>query len=210
MKYLFKFIHTTNRINLFNYKQLTNNLQNKLQTTYNMSVHDLCLQLAEKEVERMKKEEEVIRLKIQIKSGPLDSPIPPSATDNTDIKVSVTEESIKGASPPDGVKRPKASRIKPIQLVNNVKTVRAGECCAVLNKFQNPKSFFINCSNGSNASGLCRSCQKNHLRDGYHRYGLVESDFDYKITAEIFGTDDEISKTAKSHQTYISRLKNNL
>jgi len=30
LKYLFKFIHTTNRFNLFNYIQLTNNIQ----TTY--------------------------------------------------------------------------------------------------------------------------------------------------------------------------------
>ena len=59
MKYLFKFIHITNRFNLFNYKQLTNNLQNNLQTTYNMSVHDLArLQwLAKIIMEKLQKDE---------------------------------------------------------------------------------------------------------------------------------------------------------
>ena len=66
MIYLFKFIHTTNRFNLFNYKQLTNYLQttykqltNNLQTTYNMSVHDLArLQwLAEKIMKTLEKDQ---------------------------------------------------------------------------------------------------------------------------------------------------------
>ena len=177
-----------------------------------MSVNDLCLQLAEKEVERMKKEEEVIRLKIQIKSDTLDSPIPPSATDNTDIKVSVTEESIKGASPPDGVKRPKASRIKPIEIcqMQLMRGFNEQNCAAICAKNTTGKIAFSQCSSASGDNGLCGKHYKQNVSDGGLRCGRCDTVGFTCLTPETFGTPEFRSAQVVGHQSWARRVLHNL
>ena len=207
MIYLFKIIHTTNRLNLFNYIHITNNLQ----TTYNMSVNDLCLQLAEKEVERMKKEEEVIRLKIQIKSDTLDSPIPPSATDNTDIKVSVT---LKDAPPPAaaGAEKPTKSKFKTNEICQKklLRGFNDGECGAICAKKQKDKIIFSQCPDDATASGLCGKHHKLNIADGGLRCGRCDTEDFNGLTVETFGTDEFIDAQVKGHIQWVKGVIHNL
>ena len=130
------------------------------------------------------------------------------------MKIATLEDALKSAPPPAAAgsksKKKSALRGAKIEFSNKVKCHADGECCAVLNKFQGQKSTFRKCDEDATASGLCGSCHKNNLRDGFNRYGVVVEGEVFEISAEIFGSDDEIGACAKSHQSYVSRLKNNI
>jgi len=190
-----------------------------------MSVHDLCLQLAEKEVERMKKEEEVIRLKIQIK--PIEKEVERMKKEEEVIrsKIQIKSDTLDSPIPPSataGSKKSKGSKSKTVEICQ--KRLKRGwvdgDCCfCVVSNPSKDKIGFAQCGENVECAETAL-CGKHHkLTKGFAahdpaggvgcRVGRLAPD-KMKITAESFGSAEYLASQVTGHQDWVKRVLHSL
>ena len=114
----------------------------------------------------------------------------------------------------DGKKTKKMGKV--LELRNKVKGYEDGECCVVLNKANRQRNAceFRKCVEDAVETGMCGKCSKRSAKDGYLRYGRVptpESGLpEWTLTADVLGTDAELSAIAQSHKDWVKHIKNSL